>query len=1001
MATTSQEILQAVDALQTLVDQTNSAMDSLDIRIANLSNNPNQPGAQAEYLNIVEDRKTIAEPWNNSSSGLVSTLTNLYNDATTDVKQSVSVQVTSIKSQVGNTVTRGRSQRDQQIPALALAIQQANSLSQTNPNSNLADDDSTTAQSASNSPGTGSPSAGGTGGTTPSQFNNLTGSADGDTETDRGVTTAGAAEGFGASPSAPVYSTEKQTAASAASGAISGKTTTNAGDTTSTTNTPPKPGVRLQNPLASYASYTYQLSLYMITPESYNAFILTGRKNIYANKEGVFLVAQSGGINNQSSKRAEGFNLDVYIDDLKMSAATGGQSTTTATNVTGLSFTIYEPYGFSFLSNLRKATLALAAKSKLPGMQKSTNPMKQFFVLGIKFQGYDIDGNIITSEDLVNATENNPLRSLSEKFFDIVITKMNFKLDGKVSTYRCTANSIAPSQSFGIKRGRIDTGVDITADNVINALVGANGLLTKLNEQQLALSKKIGPNGNPAIRYPNTYKIRFDGDTNGIEGAVLVNKADIDKYRLPMTKIANTTQSNEATSAKAVPDTTNKTITFKNDTPITMAISNIIAQSSYMTDALKVLYNASLEPSNDPNNPDEVRPPKNVVLQWYNLSSEIKPTHWDDILNDWALEVTYVIQPYLAPAVITPYADKLPKYYGPHKRYKYWYTGKNSEVISFEQSLDNAYMNIAMAPDASASQKAAGVSSKAGIRNNEDTTGGRNVEREAQNTYLTSLYSPKDWAESKLTIMGDPDFLVQDSPSSVKQVYSQFYGPDGVTINPNGGQVFIEIDFKEGVDYDNNTGLLTLNESITFWQDPDYIPKEVKSKIEGISFMVINVESSFSKGKFTQVLNLRINTFPQATKAAEKSASANRQANTPANTRTANTQANSGNGTSTDPTGATSNGDLRTDQPILASASVSSEQEYSEEYSSYLNTNQFTTTTPAPSANAAQTVEETPAGVAFSNGNPVFTAGNKPVADDDGTVNTMRVATTDTDPTRG
>jgi hypothetical protein len=65
-----------------------------------------------------------------------------------------------------------------------------------------------------------------------------------------------------------------------------------------------KPGKRPQNPLGNFSSYTYQLSLYMITPDAYDAFIQSGRKNINAFQDinntgnGVYLIAQSGGINN-------------------------------------------------------------------------------------------------------------------------------------------------------------------------------------------------------------------------------------------------------------------------------------------------------------------------------------------------------------------------------------------------------------------------------------------------------------------------------------------------------------------------------------------------------------------------------------------------------------------------------------------------------------------------------------------------------------------------------
>ena len=42
------------------------------------------------------------------------------------------------------------------------------------------------------------------------------------------------------------------------------------------------PGKRIQNPLGNFSSYTYQISLYMITPDAYDAFIQSGRKDINA-----------------------------------------------------------------------------------------------------------------------------------------------------------------------------------------------------------------------------------------------------------------------------------------------------------------------------------------------------------------------------------------------------------------------------------------------------------------------------------------------------------------------------------------------------------------------------------------------------------------------------------------------------------------------------------------------------------------------------------------------
>jgi hypothetical protein len=132
---------------------------------------------------------------------------------------------------------------------------------------------------------------------------------------------------------------------------------------------------------------------------------------------------------------------------------------------------------------------------------------------------------------------------------------------------------------------------------------------------------------------------------------------------------------------------------------------------------------------------------------------------------------------------------------------------------------------------------------------------------EAQNGYMTSLFSPKDFGNAKIKIIGDPDFLMQPAPSSINDLYDKFYGTDRFTINPNGGQVFIEINFKEPQDYNNGTGLLNLNQSIYFWKYPESVQKAIDKRGGGVSFMVKQVISTFSKGKFEQELICSLNTF--------------------------------------------------------------------------------------------------------------------------------------------
>jgi len=664
-----------------------------------------------------------------------------------------------------------------------------------------------------------------------------------------------------------------------------GTTVAGKSGTTASTTSAPKPGKRWQNPLGNFSSYTYQLSLYMITPDAYDAFIQSGRKNINAFQDvnnsgnGVFLIAQSGGINNTTSKRAPGFDQDFFIDNLKIVQAINGKETGASTNTTEMSFTITEPYGFSFISRLKRASEALAKVSRSKNYKDLQNPSKQFFMLGIRFQGYDLNGNLINSKD-IPGTDGDPQGNaygIYERFYDILITGMKFKIEGKAVTYNITATSVASGSAFGVKRGIIDQGAKIIANNVYNALLGDDemytGLLAKLNNDQKKLLDA------KSIEIANEWDVVFIGDADPtIKLASIVSKADIDKRKWAMAKVEDTAQVNVSTETESTPDNTVREITVPGGTPILQAVNQIILQSDFLTKALTKVYTTAEEPNPDGKDDEIVDDSKNQI-KWYTMTAEVKNLGWDKVQNDFAYKTTYVIQTYETPVVVSSYAKKTPKYYGPHKRYEYWFTGKNSEILRYEQTMDNTFFNVTL--DASGNPNASGgntdISVKAGKPQGQPKQGELNLGLEAQNSYMTSLYDPGAYATAKIQILGDPDFLMQPSPSSINNLYNKFYGTDGYTVNPNGGQVFIEINFKEPVDYQNKDGLLSINESILFWKYPPAVTKELKSRGGGVSYMVLTCASTFSKGKFEQELVCNINTFPDATDSKSDEAAAGRQ----------------------------------------------------------------------------------------------------------------------------
>jgi len=635
-----------------------------------------------------------------------------------------------------------------------------------------------------------------------------------------------------------------------------------------------EPNKRRHNPLGEFSSYTYQITLYMITPDAYDRFVDSGRQQIDVLNQasakgngGALIICQSGGINNSSAKRAAGFVYDYYIDDLKIDSYINGKSTQSATNVTDITFNIIEPLGFSFITNLKRAADQLQAYSKTKNYKDLQNPTRQFYILGLRFQGYDEKGNLMTGtqkgiDRTLDPKDSNNSSGIFERYYDIIIRGIKFKVNGQATVYNISANSLPPGIAMGLKHGFSTKDIQVTSDTVRGAVTQFLDILSR--EQQERLNKN-------QIEVKNTYLVEFQDPEIG--DASIVNKADLTKfsYRMPVQKTSQSTEA-AAVNKNAPANPTEKQLKFRNSTPILQAIENIISNSSYMRNAVAAVY------SNNPNKSDKLLPNGATrEISWYNISVKVTNAQWDPQVGDHAYTFTYYIKKYITPIYLSAYAKIAPKYYGPHKVYEYWYTGENREVLSYEQSLDNAYFNVAVVPSGTGQSQGgpADVTTVPGYRTDQSKLSAVDKELETINTYVTSLYDPGSYAKVKITIIGDPDFLMQDSPGSIKAVYDRFYGDDGFTINPNGGQVFIEINFKEADDYDTNTGVLTINESIRFWA----YPREIQNKVKGVSYMVLKVTSNFRGGKFTQDLECVINTFPDASVVDSNARSANPNAN--------------------------------------------------------------------------------------------------------------------------
>jgi len=664
------------------------------------------------------------------------------------------------------------------------------------------------------------------------------------------------------------------------------------------------PGKRLKNPLADFSSYNYQISLYMITPDAYNAFVTSGRTNINAianlantdlaaqtyseSSSGVYLVAQSGGINNKVSNRAPGFNNDFYIDNLEIHCAiANGKSTSSegGINSKDIKFQIIEPYGFSFITKLKNANNALQKYvSSLPNVKDHVFADRSHYVIGIRFLGYDSQGNVISNLstlDNTRVTQSGGTGSF-EKFFDIKITEISFKIDGRATVYNVKAAPLNEQEGYGIKNGRL-----LTDTTIVGGTVGemVNSLVDRLNKNWTDLLSNNG------CEIANKYNVKFlgpDADTIRLS-SVANNIADSDKTKFPSFITAlnsnptpptptaprttgdfarqergqtstTTNQINERTAITSRVDNNQRQLNFKGTgaTSIVQALRTIVLQSDYIQRAIKNLYTNEPEPDRDTDDYETADENSNKTLKWINVSVEVLNLGYDRRRNDWAYEFTYIITSYETPFVDVKVAPNVTPYYGPVKRYDYWLTGKNSEVINFELTYNQLYTTIALGNLDEQRDAKYPVPVMVGHRVAAPNQGRLGPALQSQNTYINNLSDPGAYATAKMTIMGDPDWILQTQASTtaeINSIYDKRYGTDGYTVNCNNGQVYVEVDIKEAIDYDNNQGLLDINENFLFFDYPK-IYKEGKNKIRGISFQVTDVWSFFKSGKFTQQLTL-------------------------------------------------------------------------------------------------------------------------------------------------
>jgi hypothetical protein len=636
------------------------------------------------------------------------------------------------------------------------------------------------------------------------------------------------------------------------------------------------------NVLDKFNSYTYQASVYLMSPTQYRTLLDSADRNI----PDAQLLFQSGG----ASKRNKFFDNDFYIDSITLENVLAGKQTQSAHMTTTLKFTVTEPLGITLLDRLRDAVVDFSPTDA----SGKVNFSAAQFLMVIRFFGYDQNGKLVSPGIPEMAGNTIKPRAVIEKYIPFLITKINWSVGTKLVTYDIEAAPVGQTTGGSIGRGTVPFDIQITA-GTIDEFFGGNvkllnqetgeeyqsdappnaaaapgtinqkvtrGIMTALNQFQQDLVKRN------IYTIADTYEIEFV-DANEIKQAIL---------QLPVDKVdKKTSNSGQPATVSAASLDSNKVVTTpaKRSLPITagqsltQVIDLIIRNSSYINGQAAVTSNPDGEPD-----PAE-KPPQNP-MKWFMISYSARPIgdKIDPKRNDYAYNIKYTITKYEVPNFDSTYFP-VAAYPGLHKEYKYWFTGENTAVLDYSASYDALY-NITVSgtkPGDSAqdARRRLLTSSARDIakyayspRSTQGVGYGDGKSNESSANAAEYLYSPDTLHSSRLRIVGDPAWIQQGSlfkpidPATFKAEAKLGFMPDG-TISFDSAQVLYEIAWQRPEDYDIKTGLA----------DPyakTFKKYGQREPLQSNIYQALKVVSEFRGGRFEQTIEgaLYLYSKPQA-----------------------------------------------------------------------------------------------------------------------------------------
>jgi hypothetical protein len=179
--------------------------------------------------------------------------------------------------------------------------------------------------------------------------------------------------------------------------------------------------------------------------------------------------------------------------------------------------------------------------------------------------------------------------------------------------------------------------------------------------------------------------------------------------------------------------------------------------------------------------------------------------------------------------------------------YLYTFTGQNNAVIQYEQTLNFLYKQTfeSAAPLGTAPVNNAMVGPGYAYRVVAETgkQGSLGDSTDPSARAAAGIYSPSDFSDLKIKIVGDPDYLFQDyynvtQAQLTREAHKRTVLPNGLSTNY--GELYLQMTFLTGDDWNLSSGIVKLE------------PKEGRVRRVSNAYRINRVISEFASGKFTQ-----------------------------------------------------------------------------------------------------------------------------------------------------